>query len=207
MSHPLHREIGTFLDDIELPEGCELLLAPECAPLRHGDKKHNLPLFCSPQKSNDREYCNVDAMVVKGGRVRFLLEIEETGLTPTKICGKFLTSALSSHFIYKTVTPMDVAVTFVQVMNSEHLKDSTRKITQGQFLESSIRNLLSMGSSAIPVYRLFYCRGTVGFQSDEDTQAELRNLFLSACGCPLMVNTDVTRCRNIGSRDSAANRP
>ena len=142
MSHPLHLEIGSFLQNLALPADCQLLLAPECGG------SHNLPLFCSHQKSNDTEYCNLDAIMVKAGAVRFLLEIEESGLTPTKVCGKFLTSALSTHFIHDVLgnaaTPMDAQVTFVQVMDAKNLQLRTKKIEQGHALEQSIQRILPL---------------------------------------------------------------
>lgn len=182
MSHPLHLEIGRFLRQLDLPADCRLLFAPEC------DGSHNLPLFCCDQKSNDTEYCNVDALVVKSGKVRFLLEIEESGLSPTKVCGKFLTSALSTHFIHdvlrNAVTPMDEEVTFVQVMDAKKLQLHTKKIKQGQALERSIRSILPGLSSSITEYRLFFFRGEAGFQSDRTNQADFQEVFLTACREP-----------------------
>lgn len=186
MSHPLHVEIGTFLKGITLPANCRLLLAPECGGT------HNLPLFCCQQKSNDAEYCNVDALVVKDGKVCFLMEIEESGLIATKICGKFLTSALSSHFIHdvlnNAVTPMDNQVTFVQVMDTTKLDLRTKKIKQGQSLERSIQSILSLRSVA--VYRLFFVRGVDEFRSDEGKKTDLRQVYLKACGCALPIDAD-----------------
>ena len=178
MNHPLHLEIGAFLDKILLPEKCQLLLAPECGGT------HNLPLFCRQEKSNDAEYCNVDAMVIKDGKICFLLEIEETGLTPTKICGKFLTSALSTHFIHdvrnNAVTLMDSQVTFMQVMDASSLKPNTMKIKQGQLLEASIQSILPLRN--ILIYCLFYFNGVQEFQSNETKKSDLQEVYLRACG-------------------------
>jgi hypothetical protein len=174
-------EIANFIQQLALPADCRLLLAPECGG------SHNLPLFCSQQKSNDTEYCNVDALVVKAGKVRFLLEIEESGLTPTKICGKFLTSALSTHFIHdilnNAATPLDSEVTFVQVMDAKNLRLRSKKLKQGQALDASIKRILPVGG--IATYRLFFFRGVQDFQTDQTKKAEFQQVFLEACGRPL----------------------
>jgi hypothetical protein len=191
VSHPLHLEIGEFLRGITLPDDCQLILAPECGG------SHNLPLFCSHEKSNDTEYCNVDAMVVKDKKVGFLLEIEESGLTPTKICGKFLTSALSTHFIHDVLsnaaTPIDNEATFVQVMDTKSLKLRTKKVKQGRSLERSIRDMLPVANRGISTYRLFFFRGVEGFRSDESEKSELREVYMKACGCPSQIDAPERR--------------
>jgi hypothetical protein len=178
VKHPLHLEIGNFIQKLPLPADCRLLLAPECGG------SHNLPLFCSQQKSNETEYCNVDALVVKSEKVRFLLEIEESGITPTKVCGKFLTSALSTHFIHDVLnnatTPLDRDITFVQVMDAKNLQLRTKKIKQGQALERSIQKILPI--RGIATYRLFFFCGVQEFQTDPNTKkADFQQVFVSAC--------------------------
>lgn len=181
MNHPLHLAIAEFLSAIHLPAHCKLLLAPECGGT------HNLPLFCCDQKSSDAEYCNVDALVVKNSRVCFILEIEESGLIPTKVAGKFLTSALSTHFIHNILnnaaTPMGDQVTFVQVLDATKLQPTTKKFKQGQLLESSIQGVLPLRNSKVSVYRLFFFGGVQGFRSDEQKQDDLRGVYMQACGC------------------------
>lgn len=183
MSHPLHFEIGRFLSQLTVPSDCRLLLAPECGGVQ------NLPLFCSQQKSNDAEYCNVDMMVVKSGKIRFLLEIEESGLLPTKVCGKFLTSALSTHFIHDVLhnaaTPMENDVTFVQVLDAEKLPIATKKSSQWEALARSIQNILPIKGSGITIYRLFFFRGVTEFKSDHEKKAEFERVYMQACTGPL----------------------
>ena len=165
------------------------MLAPEC------DGTHNLPLFCCQQKSNEAEYCNVDALVVKKEKVCFLLEIEESGLTPTKICGKLLTSALSGHFIHDVLsnaaTPMDKQVTFVQIMDAKNLGLRTKKIKQGQSLERSIQSVLPLRS--VSTYRLFFFRGVDEFRSHEEKKTDLRKVYLEACACTRRADTDANQ--------------
>src|SRR6267142_2689067 len=176
MNHPLHEEIGQFLSRVSLPANCRLFRAPECGGT------HNLPLFCSLEKGNDSELCNVDALIVKNGKIKFILEIEESGLLPTKVGGKFLTSALSTHFIHEVLrnipSPMDDEVLFVQVLNSQHLPAGTAKIRQGIKMGSGIASSLGEWSK-IKSYKLIHFNGAADFQT---RSSELDQLIQTACG-------------------------
>jgi hypothetical protein len=44
------------------------------------------------------EFRSVDLLILCNRKIRVIVEIEEADLTPTQIAGKFLTSALASHF-------------------------------------------------------------------------------------------------------------
>ncbi len=86
-----------------------------------------------------------------------IVEIEETGIIPTKICGKFLTSAFSKYFIHKTVAPNPLVVDkclFIQILNDEGLKDDTRKKEQGKIIMRKINDLGDKGS--VSEYCLFW---------------------------------------------------
>lgn len=116
----------------------------------------NIPLFCSDQKSNATEYCNVDALILLGGRIKVIVEIEESGRKPTHIFGKFLASAAASCYIHEADggTPIykDDDVLFVQVMDTTRLKPRSSKKRQWANIGSSIRSLLPMRS--VRRYRL-----------------------------------------------------
>lgn len=175
MSHPLHLCIGNFLRNIVIPIDCKLLLAPECGG------NHNLPLFCCPKRSNETEYCNVDMLLLKDNRVRLILEIEESGFLPTKICGKFLTSVLSTNLIHDLVGVSDMSIesTFIQVMDSCKFPAGTSKLKQARMLESSLQSILPIRS--FTMYRMFDFAGPTGFAADQDGRTALAQLFLTAC--------------------------
>ncbi len=179
ITHPLHLAIGEFLQSTRLPDDCRLIRAPECGGT------HNLPLFSHEEKSNESEYCNVDALVVRNSAICFLLEIEESGLNPVKICGKFLASALSSHFVHDVLNNVASAIgpnaVFVQVIDTTRLNPRTKKLRQGKLLESSITKILPVGSSGIRTYRLYFFRGVDGFRSDEALRCDFQNVFAGAC--------------------------
>ncbi len=150
--HELHKAVGVAIAKADLP-GCTVVRDPACG----GDQ--NIPLFCCREKSGKTQYCDVDLLILKDNKVRVIVEIEEANVTPIQICGKFLASALSSHFIHdRWDTPVEMAdlVLFIQVLDTSKLKlDKTSKMMQWTRLEQSIRSILPVKDSRICCYRLF----------------------------------------------------
>jgi len=87
MGHPLHEIIGDCINANEFP-GCKIVKSQDCGG--HQD----VPLFCSEVKSRKTRYCLVDMLMMKDDKIRVIIEIEESDVKPTQICGKFLASAL-----------------------------------------------------------------------------------------------------------------
>jgi hypothetical protein len=115
-------------------------------------------------------------MVLKNNRVKIIIEIEESDVKPTQICGKFLTSVLAHYYIHESKgnerIGMDDSVTFIQIVaTSKLLKDKTRKFMQWDALEESIRAVLPLKNSRIRRYVLFYDR-----ESDFNTKLNLDRL-------------------------------
>jgi len=154
MEHPLHKAIGDIFTTDLLP-GYDILKDLACAY-----DGQNIPLFCSEKKSNQTEYCNVDLLIVKSNKIKVIIEIEEANIKPTQICGKFLTSALSSCYIgkYNDNKPvnMDDIVLFIQILDTSKLKDETDKLEQTRNIEESIKKIIPIADSKIKEYRLFY---------------------------------------------------
>lgn len=154
MAHPLHKAIGGIVTGNLLP-GYEVLKDRACGG------KQNIPLFCSEKKSNQTEYCNVDLLILKADKIRVIIEIEEANIKPTQICGKFLTSALSSFYIHENkdnrVYSMHDSVSFIQILDTPKIKkDKTSKIEQWKNIEESIKKIIPVKDSKIDNYRLFY---------------------------------------------------
>jgi len=110
--------------------------------------------------------CCVDLLVILSGKVRAIVEIEESGFLPTKICGKFLQSALASNFIHdsraEAAVPFGDEVLFVQVLDgSKCLKKGTRKDKQAALIEGRIREILPLMKSSISDYRLLFVLGEI----------------------------------------------
>ena len=154
MDHPLHKVIGDMIQDSEF-RNCSIIKDSACGG------NQNIPLFCSTEKSNQTEYCNVDLLILKENKIRVIIEIEEANIKPTQLCGKFLTSALSSHFIHTTQNDIPIgmgdSVAFIQILDTSKLKeDETSKINQGKHIEKSIMNTLPIKGSKIRKYKLLY---------------------------------------------------
>lgn len=118
----------------------------------------NIPLFCSTVRSNPTEYCNVDALVLLGGRIKVIVEIEESALGQTKVFGKFLTSAAAHCYIHDADEAMPAVkgerVLFIQVMDTSHLKPRSTKREQWRNIEFCIRPMLPLGN--ISEYHLIH---------------------------------------------------
>ncbi|NLE98805.1 MAG: hypothetical protein GX596_12595 [Propionibacterium sp.] len=102
--------------------------------------------------------------------MKVIVEIEESDLKPTKICGKFLQAALATHFIHDSqvnrVLPYDERVLFVEVIDgSKCLKPHTRQKARGELIESEIQKLVPLDGRGITHYRLFFVGGEGGEQS------------------------------------------
>lgn len=142
-THPLHQAIGRVLDlcrsslPAEEQAACVLIKDPACLS---GTTPHyvrvpqNIPLFCSEEKGNDTEYCNVDALILLADKIKVIVEIEESALGPTQIFGKFLSSAAARCYIHDADggNPVykDDDVLFVQIMDTSSLKPRSSKRDQ-----------------------------------------------------------------------------
>ena len=154
--HELHVSIGDFIEN-SLSSGCQLVRDMAC--VYAGSVKQQIPLFCSAEKSNKTKYCNVDLLVIRDGTIRVIVEIEESNVKPTQICGKFLTSVFARYYIHNSEGNVPIGmhdfVTFIQVVGTSKLKRLSVKPEQWKNLESSIINILPIKDSNIKEYRLF----------------------------------------------------
>ena len=157
MDHPLHLAVAEELQR-HLAGSAELIRDPACGGAQH------LPLFVGPTKRRERRVCDVDALIVSEGCVRVIVEIEESGFLPTKICGKFLQAALATHFIHdsrkEAALPYGDRVLFIEVLDATKcLRPGGCKNAQGEMIEREIRSLLPMKKSRLTDYRLFFVYG------------------------------------------------
>jgi len=151
-SHLIHETVGAIFEE-SLPRDCTLIKDVACGG------KQRIPLFIIAEKSREAEYCNVDLLVLKDNKVRIIVEIEESNVKPTQVCGKFLTAALAKYYVHdsranKPVEMGDV-VTFIQIVDTSDLvRDKTAKFKQWRLLEVSINKILPLRNSRIALYRL-----------------------------------------------------
>ncbi len=157
--NPLHLKIGEALSEyLGSKENVTLLRDAACGVNQPG--RQRIPLFCNDKKSRETEYCNVDMMILKDSRIKVIIEIEESNVKPTQVCGKFLTSALSRHYLHHSGNAeMDQSVTFIQILDTSALvKGKTKKLDQWDYLAKSINEILPLrGHSSIKNYVLLGC--------------------------------------------------
>lgn len=174
--HPLHLAIGDLFEN-NLPSNCRLKRDEACG----GDQQ--IPLFSSKKKSWVTELCNVDLLVIKDGKIRIIVEIEESSRIPTQICGKFLTSALACYYIHESDDNVPIglhdSVKFIQILDTSNFKERTSKFKQWEKLERSIMNILPIKGSKIKEYRLFY--GDESYFRDKDSSSDLVGYIKTAC--------------------------
>ncbi len=157
LRHPLHVAVANVLQQRLSGRG-DLLKNLAC-----GGKQH-LPLFIGTTKNRIARMCEVDLLIVSENQVRVIIEIEESGFLPTKICGKFLQSAIATHYIHNSLEEPVISysnhVLFIQVLDgSSILKDGARKDKQVELIEHKIRGMLPLKESSIIDYRVFFIMG------------------------------------------------
>ena len=157
VDHPLHRAVADEIARV-LDAKYQLLRDPACG----GNEL--LSLFLGAHKSRETRMCCVDALVVSAGHVRAIIEIEESGFLPTKVCGKVLQAALATHHIGEPTAsaaiPYGDEVLFVEVLDESKLRKGTRKVAQARLIEEEIQELLPM--NRITHYRLFHATTEAG---------------------------------------------
>lgn len=153
INHPLHKTIGKLIDQT-FSEKCKIIKDPACETTK--GELQNVPLFCSEEKSNKTELCNVDILMLENNAIKVIIEIEEANVKPTQICGKYLTSALSHFFIHKShgIIPMDSNVLFVQILDDSKLEDISSKPKQWENIEKEICRILPVHNSPIKMYKI-----------------------------------------------------
>ena len=119
-----------------------------------------MPLFYREPKSGKTGFCNVDLLLIKGGKIKVILEIEESDTTPVRICGKFLVTALSNYFNHASYRNeanvfMDESVTFIQIVDTVNLKMNTSKVDQWKNIEKAIKSILPLINSRVSHYKIF----------------------------------------------------
>lgn len=150
--HVLHKLIGNNLQQC-LSSECEIVLDVACGG------KQQIPLFSSFHKARITEVCKVDILIIKSDKIKAIIEIEESDIKPTQICGKFLTSLLSSYYIHKQKhdqpIPMADHVSFVEIVDLCGLPSRSAKPAQLKNMENNIQRLLPIRGINIDNYRLF----------------------------------------------------
>jgi hypothetical protein len=175
MNHALHIAVA---DEIQkhLADPYKLFKDTAC------DGSQHLSLFVGKRKARDTHMCDVDLLIVSEDRVRVIIEIEEFGFIPTKICGKFLQSGFADHFICdqrsKPVVPYNNSVLFIHVLDgSKWNRQKTGKDLQAHLIEKKIHNMLSFKGNNITAYQLFIVQGVNDLENLELVGSAVANVL------------------------------
>ena len=136
--HKLHQVVG---DIVTRNFGEKVKLDYACC--KNMDFKQQLPLFSSEDTSRETQLCKVDMLIVSENKVKVVIEIEESGRIPTKICGKFLTTGLAK--LYKphkgSALPLASPLLFIQVLSSEGIPEKSSIPNQLRNIEKAMRKI------------------------------------------------------------------
>lgn len=164
MSYPLHKKIADIIQSKLSNKRLDynIIKSPECG----GNQK--IPLYLT----DDSEICEVDLVILKDNRIKVIIEIEESDITPVHICGKILASSLSSYYFYKSKgegpIKMDDSVLFIQILDTSSLPSGTSKDNQFKSLDKSIQNIVPIKDGKIDNYKIFF--GDIDYFEKEDNK-------------------------------------
>jgi len=150
--HELHKIIGDILlhefgDSVRLDFACS----------RTNDDRQQLPLFSSVLKSRKTQLCKVDILILEKNEVKVIVEIEESGIIPTKICGKMLTSGLAKYYIphKQRAVPIANPLLFIQILNSKNIPDNSSIKKQWVNIEAALKRIGEIGGRQL-CYKLLF---------------------------------------------------
>lgn len=136
--HKLHQVVGKI---ITRNFGKYAKLDYACC--KSEDFKRQLPLFSSEETSRETQLCKVDIILVSEDKVKVVIEIEESGRIPTKICGKFLTTGLAK--LYKphkgSILLLASPLLFIQVLSSKGIPKKSSIPNQLHNIEMAMRKI------------------------------------------------------------------
>lgn len=174
---PLHKKIGDELKKIEDElKGIGLDKVRVSVRLDmacdSGKPKRQISLFIDKEvKARENELCKVDAVLITESskkNIRIIIEVEESGFNPTKICGKFFTSALAKSYIDHDGNRIEIdqSIMFIQIIDKHKLfknvkyvedkekEDRSKKKEQLENIGKEIKNVLKFG--CIEKYELIF---------------------------------------------------
>ena len=162
--HPLHKWVRDEVAKLAIGEEFEVREDPACSMIAttHGTKK-TLPLYIDhgpPENRVPVNLCWLDILIIgrKTQLVEVLIEIEESGVGPSEVCGKYLTSALATYY-HDGKNSFHVArdALFIQVVKVKSGDgDDPPMKTKWGFIESVLNVERIPSTTRIGEYRLFW---------------------------------------------------
>lgn len=156
--HPLHEKIYSIVEPFDGKNNNTVhVYADHACSGKEGrvslflepTKNRENHICLEPTKKRENHICDVDSLIVRGDKIKIILEIEESGRQPVRIFGKVLASAIATHFC-PPEKPLpdgiskDKNVLFIQIISSSGLKKNSRRKEQwkqiGKYLERLVRD-------------------------------------------------------------------
>ena len=149
-THPLHKIAGYLVcKKFNNREG--ITVKKDFACCGKEDIQEQLPLFSSGEKSRVTQLCKVDMLVVVKNEVKVIIEIEESGMIPTKLCGKFLTSGLAQYYMpyKKEKIPISKNLLFIQILSSERIPEKSSIQPQWINIKNALKSIREIGGKKV----------------------------------------------------------
>jgi hypothetical protein len=169
LDHGLHKRVGQILNDAIVDvQDVNVLLDEACGG------KQRIPLW-----ANNVPLCCVDCAVELEGEIILIVEIEETDIKPTKIFGKFMTSAMAEEYRRGSKKPIKISehTSFLQVIKYSKSNTNRHSLKPSQLIsmESSIQELAKKKNSKIKVVQYKLVR-----HSDENFEHDIKDYVKKA---------------------------
>jgi len=158
--HPLHKIVGDLLKEYAKGK-FETKLDEACGG------KQRISLF-KGKKSQESNFCDVDAILLKGKEIAVVIEIEESKDDPTTIFGKYLTTAMSDcHIIGKDeIKIAKKSVKFIQIIDTKNQNEQkTKMIKKYRLIEEKINDNLY---GSVKSYKIICVNGKRIKENNED---------------------------------------
>lgn len=127
--------------------------------------RYAVSLFCSKNKSRITKYADIDIAIIRDGKLRVIVEIEESRRHLSHVFGKFFMSVISAYLIKDHAVELD-SVLFIQIIDTSKLKAKSLKLRRFEGIEKSIQSIIPLKNSKITEYRLL-CGNIEDFESGD----------------------------------------
>jgi hypothetical protein len=168
--HPLHESIGKALKSVY---GGYAKLDTACLGASSSEgERCRLPLFLLEKDEvgkdltgvkSERVMCNVDAMIYHNNQIKVIIEIEEADNKPTQVLGKYLTTAISTHYIAGENAPEPLKdVLFIQIIDTSGLSANSHKPNKFDIIDAKIKdiaNAINDSTGTVSEYQLHSING------------------------------------------------
>jgi len=177
MKHRFHKIIGGIFNDMGLAKNkFKIVMDKSCG----GEHNHKNSLYNAPHRSNGNRFSDVDILILAEGKVKVIIEIEESNVKPIHLFGKFLAGAMSSYYIHSTRddSPAEFAdgVLFLQLLNSSGLSgEINTKYKQWENIKQAIQAVIASGGTKVGRYELIY-----GVEREFDDKGKKKADLISA---------------------------